>query len=169
MENVNPYESPDANLTAGDSETYQPKPLQMNGRIGRLRYFAYSLIMYPYMLMIGVIAAIFSGVGASMGEDLGLGLLGIAYIPLIVYGVVLGKRRCHDLNRTAWMLLLYLIPFVGAFFALYMLFASGTNGSNNYGPAATPNSSGVKTAAGVVLVLLLGLIGAAVILPAMYI
>ncbi|MBQ8418643.1 MAG: DUF805 domain-containing protein, partial [Phascolarctobacterium sp.] len=43
-------------------------------------------------------------------------------------------RRCHDLDRSGYWGLLVLIPVVNFFFLLYLLFAKGTEGWNQYGP-----------------------------------
>ena len=43
MEDANPYSAPDADLGGHAQETYDPKFLAVSGRIGRLRYLAYSI------------------------------------------------------------------------------------------------------------------------------
>ncbi|MBR2507800.1 MAG: DUF805 domain-containing protein, partial [Bacilli bacterium] len=42
-------------------------------------------------------------------------------------------RRCHDLDKSGYWGLLVLIPIVNFFFLLYLLFAKGTEGWNQYG------------------------------------
>lgn len=62
-------------------------------------------------------------------------------ILLIVYdlGVLLpslavGFRRLHDTNRTAWWLLIDLIPLIGAIVLLVFFCTDSTPGDNEYGP-----------------------------------
>jgi uncharacterized membrane protein YhaH (DUF805 family) len=44
-------------------------------------------------------------------------------------------RRLHDANRSAWSLLVGLIPLVGDIFMLVWLVSGGTPGLNRYGPS----------------------------------
>lgn len=59
----------------------------------------------------------------------------IIIISLISTWIVfsLNVRRCHDLNKSGWWLLLLFIPFVNFLFVLYLLFAKGTEGFNRFG------------------------------------
>ena len=47
-------------------------------------------------------------------------------------------RRLHDTNRSAWWLLLSLVPWVGGLVLLIMLAFPGTPGPNRYGPEPRP-------------------------------
>ncbi len=42
-------------------------------------------------------------------------------------------RRLHDLNKSGWLCLVFLIPLVGTIFSIYVMAAQGTEGENNYG------------------------------------
>ena len=42
--------------------------------------------------------------------------------------------RFHDLNYSGWFALLLFIPYVDLLVGLYVIFASGTDGPNKYGP-----------------------------------
>lgn len=94
------------------------------GRINRLPYFLYSL---------GVGVVCFFAVGICF-----TGILAIIGIPLImaccVANIMLIIQRCHDLNKSGWFYLVLVIPVIGIIFALYLLFAKGTEGPNQYGP-----------------------------------
>jgi uncharacterized membrane protein YhaH (DUF805 family) len=65
---------------------------------------------------------------------------GISIIPLLIFYVMIGIQRSHDMNLSGWTVLLTFIPFVG----LYWLFESGTKGANRFGAPPPPNSTGVK-------------------------
>ncbi|MDE3181337.1 MAG: DUF805 domain-containing protein, partial [Acidobacteriota bacterium] len=43
-------------------------------------------------------------------------------------------RRLHDTNRSAWSLLLYLIPLVNLYFLVGLFVRRGHTGGNQYGP-----------------------------------
>ncbi len=73
---------------------------------------------------------------------LGEGLLGIlAVVVLIVPSITVLVRRLHDLDRSAWSLLVALIPAVGLIVLVVMLALPGTAGSNRYGPPRAPASA----------------------------
>jgi len=52
---------------------------------------------------------------------------------IIVPAMAVTCRRLHDTNRSGWMMLLALVPFVGAFILLIMLAQPGTPYTNTYG------------------------------------
>ncbi|MCP4388391.1 MAG: DUF805 domain-containing protein, partial [Gammaproteobacteria bacterium] len=56
MSETNPYTAPDAALDSGHETLYEPKIFSFSGRIGRMRYLAYSFgISFLLMLVIGVV------------------------------------------------------------------------------------------------------------------
>jgi uncharacterized membrane protein YhaH (DUF805 family) len=64
----------------------------------------------------------------------------VALIP----GLAVRFRRLHDLNKTAWWLLLWLVPIVGWIVLLVWDCTRGTPGPNRFGPdplAAEPINS----------------------------
>lgn len=44
-------------------------------------------------------------------------------------------RRLHDIGKSGWWLLLWLIPLIGAIILLIWMIRKGTDGDNQYGPA----------------------------------
>lgn len=169
MNDQNPYSAPDAELATGSFDTYNPSIFSFSGRIGRLRYIAYSFGVS--LILMGVMMPIV-GVSAMMDPTAGMsGLSLIAYILLnivsLVITIMFGKRRLNDLNRSGWYLLLFIIPLVNLLFIIYIIFFAGTDGDNDYGSKAKPNTLGVKILALFLpTVFLLG-IAAAIIIPAM--
>jgi len=146
---ANPYSAPEAALDSGQESLYKPKVISFNGRIGRLRYLAYSigatfLLMLVTMPLIGMTAMGGAALGGEAGMSM-LTLLGMAvyYIGAIVISVMYAKRRLNDLNRSGWWFLLFIVPVVNLLLAIYMIFFPGTDGANNWGPAPTANSIGV--------------------------
>ncbi len=146
---ANPYSAPDAALDTGaQDELYEPKIFSFNGRIGRLRYLAYSFAVNVALMLVMIPlmgASAFLG-GAAGPESMGiLAMAGMAvfYIVTIVISVMFCKRRLNDLNRSGWWFLLFIVPFLNIALAIYLLFFPGTDGSNNFGPAPSANSIGV--------------------------
>lgn len=120
-------------------------PLNAKGRFGRLSYLAWyfmlSVVAFVVMLVVGMIfgisaAAIGQAESGTFGGMSGVAILifAVIYIVLIYFTIVFTIRRLHDLNKTGWLSLLFLVPLVNIVFGLYVLFAKGSQGVNNYGP-----------------------------------
>ena len=93
----------------------------MKGRLNRWRYVTKSLKIMAMMFVAGIVSAIASPVG------------GIMFLALFFGGLAISVRRLHDLNKSGWWMLISFIPYVDVIFALYLLFAKGTDGPNQYG------------------------------------
>lgn len=165
---LNPYESPDSQVFDNNADTFAKVGLfTTSGRLGRLRYAAYSfgIIALGYLIM-GALGAIGSVISEQAGSiAFGIGAV-IAVIPMIGMNLNYGCRRLNDMNMSGWMILVLFIPLVGNIFALLMLFMSGTKGINKYGAPPPANSKGVILA-GLALptIVLIGIL-AAVAIPA---
>jgi uncharacterized membrane protein YhaH (DUF805 family) len=48
--------------------------------------------------------------------------------------LAVGARRLHDIGRTAWWLLIGLIPIIGCIVLLVFMCLDGDEGDNKYGP-----------------------------------
>ncbi|TCS37386.1 uncharacterized membrane protein YhaH (DUF805 family) [Paucimonas lemoignei] len=141
----NPYLAPDAVLTApaADDITYEPSIFSLHGRIGRIRYLAYSFALSLIVLVIGgVFSAIV--VGVTQNPAVAMIVLGIAiYIPSFALAFIMAKRRLNDLDHSGWMSLLMLIPLANVILGLYMVFAAGTPTTNRFGPRPVKNSRAI--------------------------
>lgn len=142
--NLDPYQTPRADVGHSYEEVvYDDSGIfSLKGRIGRLRYVAFGLVfalitLVPAMVIGGIVAGFMQG--QEVAGALLMGLIGIAYFAVIIYSVIIGVRRLHDLNMSGWMWLINLIPLIGTFFALYMLFAPGKEDENDYGNPPAPN------------------------------
>ncbi|WP_342654357.1 DUF805 domain-containing protein [Pseudomonas sp. F3-2] len=153
---VSPYAPPRASATQDWPDVGALKVFSVQGRIGRLRYLAWSMVLVLVAMVIsGVCFAILS-VSLIAG-----GLLGtIALVAVIVVCIQIGAQRLHDAGWSAWLLLLYLVPIIGTFFPLLLIAIPGNAGPNAYGPPPPPNNRGVKILATLwLLVLALVFIG----------
>jgi uncharacterized membrane protein YhaH (DUF805 family) len=143
--------------------TYEAKMMQLHGRIGRIRYLAY--LFGSYVLVIALTALLSIALSSAS-----LALLSLAPIfSIILYFVsiiIFGRRRLNDLGHSGWLMLLLFIPFVNIVFGLYIIFASGSKTSNDYGPPPNPTPT-LVTIGGLILpiVFIVGIL-AAVALPA---
>ncbi len=98
----------------GDShpEYADLKIFTINGRIGRLRYLAWTLVLTVAML---VAAGILRTVGfaiATASPTIAIivgSLLGLAlFVAVVVVSVQIGVQRLHDLGWSGWLYLLNL-------------------------------------------------------------
>ncbi len=141
----NPYASPDAVLSepATGNAPYQPKFFSVHGRIGRLRYLAYSFTaMFVLSFAIGALAGVLMPAlsGGKAGDGAGLIVLALINIPLVAIGIIITKRRFNDLDLSGWWSLLMFVPLINLIAWLYLMFGSGTEGPNRFGPPPSKNS-----------------------------
>ncbi|MDP2226558.1 MAG: DUF805 domain-containing protein [Moraxellaceae bacterium] len=140
---TNPYASPGAAVADNDSdERYQPRIFSTQGRIGRIRYLAYSsIVTFLLAFALGIIGALaLPALAGSENNAAIMVVLGLVYIPIVAGSLIMTKRRLNDLDKSGWLSLLMLVPFVNFFLALYVVFWPGSAGSNSYGPKPIPNS-----------------------------
>ena len=75
-----------------------------------------------------------------------LGVIPFASLVTLIPSLALGARRLHDINRTGWWLLLWLVPVIGWIVLIMWAIKRGDNGPNKYGPdPRQPNSQQAYT------------------------
>ena len=113
-------------------------PFSFDGRIRRIEYFLSGLVCGVVVwiaMLLGVGTFLLgAGSGSAAGSAFSLLIGVVAIIAAIWFSLAQGIKRLHDLDKSGWLILICYIPFVGWIFALYMLFADGTVGPNQYGP-----------------------------------
>ena len=132
-------EKPDVSVPSTDSNIEQPNsdyieesglrvekqrmfahPFSFQGRIRRLEYgLSYIIYLVWYSF-----ASVFS---EGDGDGAGAIIYLITLVPFLWFILAQGCKRCHDRNNSGWY---QIIPFYG----LWMLFADGDIGENDYGP-----------------------------------
>jgi uncharacterized membrane protein YhaH (DUF805 family) len=98
-------------------------PFSFDGRIRRIEYGLSILLFYGATFCIGLILG---AIGVTDGENYGLIYLYLSVIPLWIFLLAQGAKRCHDRGNNGFF---QIIPF----YALWMLFAEGELGQNEYG------------------------------------
>lgn len=159
----NPYQTPTGQLTDDNQGFGEIKFFSSDTRIGRLRYLAHGFLM---MLAALVVLGVGAGLAVGVSEIFWV-IFAAGYLAIIVFSFMLMIQRLHDLNHTGWMSLLAFIPLVGFFFTLYIVFAPGTKGANNYGLQPPPNQTWhwILGLAGPIGVVVIGIL-AAIAIPA---
>ncbi|MDR9752010.1 DUF805 domain-containing protein [Pseudomonas sp. SZMC_28357] len=147
-----PYSPPRAAVGEALAEYSQLKVFGIQGRIGRLRYLAWSMVA---LAVIGAVALFL--LIAMFSEDmtvLAMVLTAIAVIAYLYVNITISVQRLHDLGWSGWLWLLNLVPFIGGFFPFLLMLLPGNTGPNRYGPPQPPNSTAVKVIASLWLVLI---------------
>ena len=111
-------------------------PFSFDGRIRRIEYFLSGIvggIVFSIAWALGIGTFILgAGMGSAGGSVFGL-LIGLAaLVASMWFSLAQGVKRLHDLDKSGWLILLMFVPIVNALFGLYMLFADGTLGPNQY-------------------------------------
>jgi uncharacterized membrane protein YhaH (DUF805 family) len=158
----NPYAPPTARVQdIHDNGQTQPINLwSAAGRMGRLRYIAWSMLGSLAIVPVAFVAGL---LGAALGSQTVLYLLlGVAYFAYIVVWGMWTVQRCHDMDWSGWAALLMIIPLVGLIF----WFVPGSLGKNRFGAPPPPNPRGMAWLVAIPLVLSIAGILAALALPA---
>lgn len=147
-EPVSPYAPPRANVGENLPAFAELKPFSVEGRIGRLRFLAWTMVLSLVTLPIVAIFA-FIGLGLVSGDSTtGLIIGGLfaffLFLGFIIVSILFSVQRLHDIGWSGWLWLLNLVPFVGSFFPLVIMVVPGNTGANRYGPPPPPNSTAVK-------------------------
>jgi len=108
----------------------------LEGRINRQRFWIGVLVL----VVISVIASILDGIlgtprlGASEMSP-GTGLISLIVSLILIWpSICLTGKRWHDRNKSAWWILINIIPVIGWIWALVETgFLRGTAGANRYG------------------------------------
>ena len=157
-----PYATPKAAVAEALPEFGELKPFTVDGRIGRLRYLAWSmLLMLACLPLFGIAGGFFAA-----SEILGGLLVAVVSIAAVVVGIMFGVQRLHDIGWSGWLLLITLVPIVGGVFSLLMFIIPGSTAANRFGSPPPPNSRAVKILALLwVAIIVIGIV-AAIALPA---
>lgn len=139
--------------------------LNANGRFGRLSYLGWSFLSVLVFFVIAlIVGALFIGTNpeslASISTPAIIIFL-ILYIAFFYFTIIFAVRRLHDVNQSGWLWLLFLVPLANIGLALYLLFAPGTPGTNNYGaPRATAGWEKVLAWLNILVIPLFGILAA---------
>jgi uncharacterized membrane protein YhaH (DUF805 family) len=157
----NPYAPPQAGVAElDDDEIGVITPFSPKGRLGRVRYLAYSM---GATFLMALLIAVATGLSAAIGLPMLGGVIGvIAYIAFVVFGIILVIQRSHDFDQSGWLALLAIVPLLNLIF----VFVPGTRGRNRFGPQTPPNGKlGVVVVIGFIGIFVIGIL-AAIAIPA---
>jgi uncharacterized membrane protein YhaH (DUF805 family) len=96
------------------------------GRARRKEYWMFGLVNAIISFVLGILSEITLDGSNTLG--------GFYTLFLLIPSLAVGARRLHDIGRSAWWLLLYLIPIVGWIVLIVFFIRDSQPGTNQYGP-----------------------------------
>jgi uncharacterized membrane protein YhaH (DUF805 family) len=113
--------------------------LDFKGRSRRSEYWYFTLVN----LIIAIVLIMIEQAIGIGGGDSGNGPISSLYtLVVLVPGLAVSFRRMHDIGKSAWWLLIGLIPLLGFIVIIVWFIGAGQPGRNAYGPnPKDPNDS----------------------------
>ncbi|HPT31155.1 MAG TPA: DUF805 domain-containing protein [Prolixibacteraceae bacterium] len=114
------------------------KYADFSGRARRKEYWMFVLFNLIFIVAAGVLDNIFgttfkiSGYGEAAMPYGWLYMLYALFV--LIPGLAVCVRRLHDVGKSGWMILIALIPLIGAIWLLVLYCTAGDAGENKYGP-----------------------------------
>lgn len=101
------------------------------GRAGRPEYWYFTL----FNALIVIFLAVLDVFGGLFSSEIGAGLLTSIYgLATLIPNISVTARRLHDINRSGWWMLIYLVPLIGFIVMLIFTVKESDAGFNAYGP-----------------------------------
>ncbi|NKQ41303.1 MAG: DUF805 domain-containing protein [Sulfurovum sp.] len=116
--------------------TIKNKYINFDGRATRSEYWYFALFSFMIVIVLKLIDAyaINPLLGATPEEAVQGGILQVIFVlSLLLPAIGVTVRRLHDIGKSAWWLLLVLIPLIGALVLLYFYVIDSQKGSNEFG------------------------------------
>jgi len=102
-----------------------------SGRARRKEYWMFTL----FNIIFYITAMILDNILGTAIEDVGYGLFYILYaLAVLIPSLAVLVRRLHDVGKSGWMILVSLIPLIGAIWLLVLMVTDSHPGENQYGP-----------------------------------
>ena len=111
-----------------------------SGRARRREYWMFTLvyviILIACTVLDNVLGTLFMRDAGPLGEiSMGYGwIYTICGLIHFIPGLALAVRRLHDVGKSGWFYLIFLIPIVGAVWLLVLFCLEGKKEDNKYGP-----------------------------------
>jgi len=100
------------------------------GRARRKEYWMFIL----FNMIFGIVAMILDNILGIAIEGVGYGpLYGLYALAVFIPGLAVAVRRLHDVGKSGWMILVVLIPLIGAIWLLVLMVTDSNSGENQYG------------------------------------
>ena len=116
------------------------------GRASRSEYWLFALLIFLVALGLAILNAVVMGVtGSAQPNVLILLLYGVFLLATIIPSLSVTFRRLHDTDRSAWWILIGLVPLIGSIALLVFYCLPSTPGPNRFGPAPGASPDDLQT------------------------
>ena len=106
--------------------------VDFSGRSRRKEYWMFALGVFIAEIIIMIVERLL-GIGTMVGGVYGP-ILVLFLLAIFIPSLAVSFRRLHDTDKSAWFLLLGLIPLIGGIILLVFFCTDGTQGPNRFGP-----------------------------------
>ena len=96
-----------------------------NGRANRTEFWMFVLFNIIFSIVANILDYMFGTTFIFSG---------IYSLFVLIPSIAVSVRRLHDTGKSGWMLLVSLIPIIGAIWLIVLFVIEGTAGENQYGP-----------------------------------
>lgn len=101
-----------------------------SGRARRKEYWMFVL----FNIIFAFLAIILDNILGVAVEGVGYGpLYGLYLLAVLIPGLAVSVRRLHDVGKSGWMILIALIPLIGAIWLTVLMVTDSNTGENQYG------------------------------------
>ena len=100
-----------------------------DGRATRSQYWWFTLANLIIFVALAILAVVLS---VTIGE-IAFGILVIYWVAILLPSIAVTVRRLHDINKSAWWLLIGLIPWIGSIILLILMVLNTYPQPNQYG------------------------------------
>lgn len=104
------------------------KYAEFSGRARRMEYWMFTLFNYIIYFVLALSLSAITPKGAIF-------ILAIYTLAILLPSIAVLVRRLHDTGRSAWWLLIALVPVVGGIVLLVFMVLDSDAGENQYGPS----------------------------------
>lgn len=102
-----------------------------SGRARRKEYWMFAL----FNIIFVAVAVILDNLVGTAIDGIGYGLFYFLYLlAVLIPSLAVAVRRLHDVGKSGWMILIGLIPIIGAIWLLVLYVSDSQPGENQYGP-----------------------------------
>jgi uncharacterized membrane protein YhaH (DUF805 family) len=102
-----------------------------SGKARRKEYWIFVL----FNMIFAFVAMILDNVLGLTAGELPYGVFYFLYVlAVLIPGLAVAVRRLHDVGKSGWMILIALIPIIGAIWLLVLMVTDSNPGENQYGP-----------------------------------
>ena len=103
-----------------------------SGRASRSEYWYFMLCNFLVIVLTIALGVICTAAFGEIGVVFTI-IYFIYALAMLIPNIAVLVRRLHDVNKSGWFYFVALIPVIGSFWLLFLLFTAGDEGENDYG------------------------------------